>query len=413
MADIRALAGRFGHYPDPESSTDPVISALIGQLRALPAGPALRADFRSELHAQLVAVTPRLVAEGVASPDVAAKHRTPVQRGWGRLRTAASRMPMRRPLAVVASLVVVFGLLLSGAVWLSSHTLPGDSLYGLKRASENVQLSLISGDGARGREYLALAKRRVNEATSLLSKASASAAGVGPQAAGGVNPHTASLVAATLSAADADLRNGSRLLTGQAVHNTSDGPLKTLSSWSPHQIARLRVVADRVPSGSLHHRVLASEQLAQRVLDRAHRLAVDLGCNCLRSTSSDDLGPLPCQGVCNPVQPATPGPGTTPSPAPRPSVAPSSSGGTVTRPSTSAPTLPPNGTVSTPHGQPRSTAPTDSRGTTRPTTTAPGRSGLPLPNSASVPITVDTCGLQVTLGPLGLGVGTCGLNLTL
>ncbi len=162
MADFRALAGRLRRYPDPESSTDPVVSALIGHLRALPAGPSMRADFRAELRAQLVAATPRLVAEGVAADDSPATTDR-LRAAWQSLRAGASRIPMRRPLAVVGSLVVIFGLLLAGAVWMSSRTLPGDSLYGLKRASENVQLSLISGDGARGREYLSLAKKRASE----------------------------------------------------------------------------------------------------------------------------------------------------------------------------------------------------------------------------------------------------------
>ncbi len=347
MTDIRTLAGSFRRYPDPESSTDPAVSALIGHLRTLSAGPSMRADFRSELHAQLVAVTPRLVAEGVADDEAAPTGR--FHSGWRWLHTRASLMSMRRPIAVVGSLMVVFALLLTGAVWMSSRTLPGDSLYGLKRASENVQLSLISGDGARGREYLSLATKRAKEVSSLLSKSAAFAVGTGPQAMSGLNSHTAGLIADTLAAADSDLRSGSRLLTGQAVHNTSNGPLVTLRGWAPGQVARLHVVVNRVAAGSLHQRALASEQLVQRVLERANRLSRNIGCSCLRGTSTDDLGPLPCQSACNPPVPVTtPNPGTKPAPTGVPSIPPTSSPGRVTSPATSpasrpsgAATLPP------------------------------------------------------------------------
>src|SRR5882757_7910875 len=172
MADARSLVAMLRRYPDPVMSTDPTISLLVDRLSSLPSPPKPSPGFRAELRAQLVAVTPRLVAEGL-TPDVVAG---PAHGPRARVRAAWQRVPMRRPLAVVGTLVVVFGLLLSGAVWLSSSTLPGDSLYGLKRAGENVQLSMTNGSGARGKEYLTLAKRRVDEVSSLLSRVSALAA---------------------------------------------------------------------------------------------------------------------------------------------------------------------------------------------------------------------------------------------
>src|SRR5439155_23146175 len=60
---------------------------------------------------------------------------------------------LRRPLVAIASAAAVLVLLLGVAVWMSSSSLPGDSLYGVKRASENVQLSLASGDAEKGRTY--------------------------------------------------------------------------------------------------------------------------------------------------------------------------------------------------------------------------------------------------------------------
>ena len=288
MAGLRSLSGALRRYPDPAESTDPLTSALVERLTTVPAPPGPSPQFSAQLQAQLVAVTPRLVAEGATESDQ--------RRGWRGLRVR--RLPLRRPLAVVGALVVIFALLLGGAVWLSTSSLPGDSLYSLKRASENVQLSLTGGTGARAKEYLSLAKRRTNEASALLSRASA-------DAAGGIDARRARLITQTLGEADSNLRNASRLLTQQAVDNRSADPLRVLMGAMPDQVSRLSAIVDRIPASPLHDRALASEQLAARVLDRANQLRADLGCNCLTATSTDDLGPLPCPTPC--AAPATTG----------------------------------------------------------------------------------------------------------
>src|SRR4051794_35737826 len=65
MAEHRGpmLSPALHRQPDPEHSRGPRVRALVGQLRTLEA-PAPRPEFRDELRAQLVAITPRLVAEG-------------------------------------------------------------------------------------------------------------------------------------------------------------------------------------------------------------------------------------------------------------------------------------------------------------------------------------------------------------
>jgi uncharacterized membrane protein YgcG len=400
MIDIRTLVSSgLRRYPDPDVSADPLIRTIVGQLRALPT-PAPSPGFREELRAQLIAVTPRLVAEGVTGSRPARAARKPH-------RATAPRVPIRRPAAVMGTLVLLFVLLLAGGVWMSSHTLPGDSLYGLKRASENVQLSLTGGDGARGRQYLALAKKRANEVSGLLGRTSSMAAGSGPQASGNINAHTAKLIADTLRDADADTRNGVRLLTGQAVRNMSNGPLSAVTTWAPAQLARLDSIVNRAPPGATRERAVTSRHLVQHALTRANQLGHDMGCSCLANTANDELGPLPCDTACNPVTPVSPGqqPGST-----KPSTSPSTSP-TGTEPAT------PNKSSGGLNGLSGSTsAPGAGSGTGGATSSgSPGGSGLPpLPSITSTgPVTVDTCGVHVTLGPLGLGLGPCGLDLSL
>lgn len=414
MPDMRALFA-LRRYPDPAISSDPLISGLVTRLQTLPVGPAPSDTFRAELRAQLVALAPRLVAEGVGAPARDASTGTR-RAGWDRVRAGLLR-PLRRPLAVAGTLIVIFALLLSGAVWLSGRTLPGDTLYGLKRASENVKLSLTSGTGARGREYLDLAKKRAQEISDLLARASALAAGPGAGASGSISSRTEKLIRDTLGDADSDLRNGARLLTGQAVHDASARPLDSLSSWAPGQISRLTSITDRLPAGALHERAAESRALAERALDRATRLRADIGCGCLNSTPSDDLGPLPCPAPCS-TRPAQPG-----KQAPTGTAPPGPGGGQQPGPGTGNPTpgAPSGAPSSAPGGPPASggastgTGPAGATQTTGPPPTSPPGGilpSLPLPGtSSSAPITVDSCGVTITLGSLGVGLGTCGLHL--
>ncbi len=307
----------------------------------------------------------------------------------------------------MGTLLLLFVLLLAGGVWMSSHTLPGDSLYGLKRASENVQLSLTGGDGARGRQYLALAKKRATEVSGLLGRTSSMAAGSGSQASGNINAHAAKLVADTLRDADADTLNGVRVLTGQAVRNMSNGPLTAVTTWAPAQLARLDSIVNRAPPGATRERAVASRHLVQRALTRANQLGHEMWCSCLANTANDELGPLPCDTACNPVTPAAPGqqPGST-----KPSTSPSTS------PSSAEPATPnkSSGGVNTPPSSGSATGAGSGTGGATSSGSSGGSILPPLPSvTPTAPITVDTCGVHITLGPLGLGLGPCGLDLSL
>src|SRR5262249_41565514 len=101
MADLRSLVAVLRRYPDPASSPDPLISSLLHRLATVPPPPGPSPDFTAQLHAQLVAVTPRLVAEGASGTDQQRARRWPHLRGF----------PLRRPIAVVGALVVIFALL--------------------------------------------------------------------------------------------------------------------------------------------------------------------------------------------------------------------------------------------------------------------------------------------------------------
>ncbi|HJQ43555.1 MAG TPA: DUF5667 domain-containing protein [Jatrophihabitantaceae bacterium] len=332
MAEHRAsvLSATLRRYEDPARSRDPRIRQIVADLRTLEPAPAPRAHFRAELRAQLVAVAPRLVAEGVGveRPATAARPaaRTTVRSGFAPVRnrravvlnrgTAAiervSSINLARPVAILTAVVAVFALILGSAVWVSKKSLPGDPLYALKRANEDVQLSLTTGDAARGEKYLNFASNRVDEVSDLLKRADAVAAAPGANAAGTISKHTAKLVADTLDDADGDVRNAAQLLGREAVDSKSPKPLTVMTNWAPDEIQKLQLIASRIPAGSLHDRASASAQLAMDAMGRAAILQGLLDCSCLASSGTDELGPIPCT-VCVeaptqlPSLPTTPG----------------------------------------------------------------------------------------------------------
>lgn len=355
---VSVLSSSLRRYDDPTKSRDPRIRAVLEQLKTLPVNPAPRAHFRAELRAQLVAVAPRIIADGITEdaamidivprpapaqlrPGAGAKSATPPVRATTQARARRSRptdtvwqrlraMPIIRPLGVAASVITVFALLLGGAVWLSQKALPGDSMYGLKRAGERVELALASNDTERAQDYLDFATTRVDEAKQLISGSGFSASGSGVLAAGGVSARTVDLVSAALASADSDTKSASRLLGGVAVSQGSSSPLSSMMTWAPQQLARLKELAAAMPAGELRTRTTTSTKLVHAVAARASTLGGNVDCACAGTTGSDELGPVPCRScptARTPSGPTVTGPART------------------TAPSSPVPVQPPSGTV--------------------------------------------------------------------
>ncbi|MDQ2749775.1 MAG: DUF5667 domain-containing protein [Actinomycetota bacterium] len=316
MAEHRVsmLSASLRRFEDPARSSDPRIRRLVAQLATIEPAPAPRAHFRAELRAQLVAVAPRLVAEGPAiearGPQHSARKPSPLGKpapaklasavGW------TSKISIARPLAALTAVVAVFAVLLGGAVWISKKALPGDALYSLKRANENVALSLTSGDTAKGHKYLQLAQTRAEEVSALVSRSASMADGSGASAAGNVNAHTAKLITSTLDSGDSDTRSGSKLLGAQAVSSGSVAPLSIMIGWAPGQVDRLDGIAARLGAGTLHDRVIDSARLTAESYARAQSLQPKLKCNCLQGAPTDQLGPKPCTDCSAAPVPTTP-----------------------------------------------------------------------------------------------------------
>jgi hypothetical protein len=256
---------------------------LISRLRQLPPAPGPDAEFTGELRAQLVAITQRVVAE---STSEAVPRRTARRAGFLRR--------VRRPLIAAVSAATVLVVLLGLAVWVAHSALPGQSLYGIKRASENFSLSLAGSDTGKGKEYLQQATSRATETTKLVSEPAAPVSG-----------QLTRLLGSTLSSADADTRNGVRLLAKAALDHHSATPLAGLSDWISQQTARFTELQSRLPAGPARARTQSSLVLLQKVAVRLGQWKSQFNCGCLSPNRVDDIGPLPCSG-CRPQPKPTP-----------------------------------------------------------------------------------------------------------
>lgn len=262
--------------------------------RALEPSPVRRdGEFADELA--LVGALRDLGAAG--APDLETRQRIRAEIA-GRLETAAAT-PRRRWRPRTADLVAAalfLVLVLSGlTLVLSRNALPGDALYGVKRAGESTALGLTFGDQAKAQKHLEFATNRITE--------------LGELAEAGASP------ADYRTAYDdfaADLKAGVSQLA--AVATSDSGGAQALADvrlWARNQAARLAsqpLPADAAPVfGDVR-------DLLGKVQERTSGLVARLNCYEITTGTSDDLGLLPATGECT-ARPA-PAAGEQPSSAP-------------------------------------------------------------------------------------------------
>ncbi|MFI7132908.1 DUF5667 domain-containing protein [Nonomuraea sp. NPDC050153] len=122
----------------------------LAELRSLPLGGMPEPAFRQRLRAELL-------SGALSSPLDPPEQREPAHR----------RPARRRPLlSQLATLGLAAAMMISA--FATYQSVPGDSLYPLKRAAESTLVRLSSDDAERGERELASAKTRAREVASLL-----------------------------------------------------------------------------------------------------------------------------------------------------------------------------------------------------------------------------------------------------
>jgi uncharacterized protein DUF5667 len=278
--------------------------------RALEPSPVRRdGEFADELA--LVGALRELGAAG--APDLETRQRIHAEIA-GRLETAAATTPRRRwrprTADLVAAALFLF-LVLSGlTLVLSRSALPGDTLYGVKRAGETTALGLTFGDQAKARKHLEFATNRITELGELAGQDASERA-----------YRTAYDDFAT------DLKAG---VAQMAAVATSDGggtqALSDVRLWARNQAARLASPQAALPADAAP--VFGDvRDLLGKVQERTSGLVARMSCYEITTGASDELGPLPATGECTersvvpqagvpssgPAEPSS-GEGTTPTP---------------------------------------------------------------------------------------------------
>jgi Domain of unknown function (DUF5667) len=183
------------------------LAALASSLR--PADIVPRGDFRAALRESLVAEA----AARRLAPSVATSPAPPERRH--RVRT------------VVATGVLVSLVGGVGAAAASTHALPGDSLYGLKRGLESAQLRFAHSDLSRGRELLDQADNRLSEAEALAASEDAR------------SPETTARIAGAITDLDTSTRAGAAAMEASYADTGDIEPLLELDRFVVDQRTRL------------------------------------------------------------------------------------------------------------------------------------------------------------------------------
>lgn len=183
----------------------------------------------------------------------------------------------RRIMVVGAAALMTVIAIAGGSVFASRDSLPGDPLYGIKRAAEDAGGIFAGGNASRAQRDLDLAATRLDEIQEMVHESA--------------DPGL--ITSALQDFADATSAGSRLVLSGDDKENT----YADLVSWSSKQSARLSALRSALPAEA---RPAADDalHLLGRVHQRATALAARSSCSQVTSSAVDDLGPLPASGPC-------------------------------------------------------------------------------------------------------------------
>ncbi|MBW0117702.1 DUF5667 domain-containing protein [Pseudonocardia abyssalis] len=255
------------------------------------------------------------------------RHSMPTRPGSRGRSRAADRPPargLRRRFAFVGAVAMVALVAITTAGnFASRNALPGDALYGVKRASEDTGLAFTFDDTERAQQYLALATTRLDEVEQLV-RLGAGATSADP-----------ALVENAMRDFDLSTGEGSRMLLG--AEDAAGAPaLGDLRTWAAEQAARLSVLRSSLPETAVPE-ADSSLALLDRLVGRTEALEARSSCSEVTSNTVDDLGRLPAEGTCSPQAQVADDPTTTVDESVAPTTTPDGTTPTTTPDSTTTP----------------------------------------------------------------------------
>jgi len=301
-------AEEFARLLETKGRTDDPVTAplltVVDALTEVPATPGPRPEFRAALRQRLLAVAAVQAANPTTESTV------------DRVRAAGSSWKVQRRLVAVGAGAAVVTAVAGVGVG-ASRSLPGQPFYGVKRATEDIQLATTFGTEDRGKRHLQFARERLSEVASLSDHSSALGRMAGEHDYAGaavLDRATGELIADTLRDMDVETRSGANDLFVAYRDSGSTEPLSALNSFTVRQYRELRALVGALPS--------------------------DVRAQAISSLSLLNLVATDTVALANGDRPSQPGPSVTPSHTSSPvtpSRSPSSSPSASTSPTGSAP----------------------------------------------------------------------------
>ncbi len=168
----------------------------------------------------------------------------------------------------------------SGGVLASSNSLPGDTLYPVKRVAESAGLALTFDEGSRARRHLEIAATRLSEVEELAHDTQ--------------SPLAPEVFTTAMDEFDTATNEGSELLLSAAEANSGGTAADDLHKWAAEQSDRLTDLEPTLPAAADAD---TSRELLDRLLGRTQQLDAeeceqgDADCDSRRTSSDSTTDP--------------------------------------------------------------------------------------------------------------------------
>jgi hypothetical protein len=291
----RRRAERFAHLLDshdpPPSPDDPsggspahdgqtaALAAIGRRLSAIEMPGQVDPTFRTGFRAELVATAERDQAARAAAQTSAS--RTPVApvarlsgglaKAHALLGTSAETRRARTRGAIIAG-VAVGAIAVSGISSASEDSVPGDTLYAMKRSTERAQLALAGNEASKGELLLGFAGTRADEAYTVRGDPAA--------------------FDRLLTETDRETTAAVSLLTRAAAERRSERPLDVVDTFVNRQRSALSGLLEGANQAETA-RTNSSLRLLNEVAKRIDELRTALPCGSASTGRTDKLGPVP------------------------------------------------------------------------------------------------------------------------
>jgi hypothetical protein len=255
--------------------------------------------YRTDARAQIMAAAERLgvgrtyreptddlsvsAAPAVGRASVGTVHESASRRGLLGTRTTKPRISANRSRTRGAILVglAVGTLALSGISAASGDAMPGSALYGMKRASENAQISLASSNAAAGKLNLEDAQTRVAEAQQISSNRRALAG-------------LESTFTGVIATMNNQTNSGVQLLFDDAIKHRNGSDLDTVVAFVTYQQKQLDNLSTEVSGDAADTTLVRAAGIKLDLIrSRADEIRAVLPCSSsLKITGHDPVGPV-------------------------------------------------------------------------------------------------------------------------